>query len=301
MKFLYCSDLHGKVKNPVSRLDNYVDSWLLKIKEINQLAITQRCSCVIVNGDVFDTPHISNVLIDDFLDIIEQDRVIWKIVVGNHDLVGANWANSQASALAHIFRRSQFVQMLDVIETEDTYIKGINYYCGIEEDLNKEGVFNSLPEKTTILIPHALITLKPFFKNVSQVLAENLKTNYDMILCGHLHTEFDKILNNVRFINLNSIGRTSINERHDPEVAIIDTNKLDIQKIALKSTKPSSEIFDLSRYNELKKEEKSIEDFINSLKSINFQGMELGSQIVKVGKENKVEQKVVDYLLEKIK
>jgi DNA repair exonuclease SbcCD nuclease subunit len=244
MKFLYCSDLHGKVKNPVSRLDSYVDSWLLKIKEINQLAIANKCSYVIVNGDVFDTPHISNVLIDDFLDIIEQDTVVWKIVVGNHDLVGANWVNSQASALAHIFRRSQFVQMLDVIETEDTYIKGMNYYCGIEEDLNKEGTFHSLLEKTTILIPHALITLKPFFKNVSQVLAENLKTNYDIILCGHLHTDFDTILNNARFINLNSIGRTSINEQHYPEVSIIDTSKVDIKKIRLKSAKPANEIFE---------------------------------------------------------
>ena len=33
MKFIYCADLHGKLKNPRSRLDNYSESWLEKIKD----------------------------------------------------------------------------------------------------------------------------------------------------------------------------------------------------------------------------------------------------------------------------
>ena len=156
MKFLYCSDLHGKVKSPINRLDNYSQSWLEKIKEIQQIAINNKYSCVIVNGDVFDTPYVSNVLIDDFLDIIENQhtdkKVLWRIIVGNHDLIGARWENSKASVLAHIFRRSKLVDKLDTIETEDYFIKGYDYYFGIEEDFNNKGLFTDSKAKIKIAI-----------------------------------------------------------------------------------------------------------------------------------------------------
>jgi len=307
MKFIYCSDLHGKAKNPISRLDNYTESWLEKIKEIQQLAIENNCSCVIVNGDIFDTPYISNVLIDDFLDIIENQqinkKVLWKIVVGNHDLVGANWKNSKASALAHIFRRSDFVTKLDTIETEEYFIKGYDYYYGIEEELKENGLSHNSKANKTIVIPHAFISIKPFFENVSHVLAKDLKTNYDIILCGHLHEKFCYQINKTRFLNLSSVGRTAINEQHTPEVAIIDTKadtNDDITIIALKSAKKSNDIFDLAKYEELKANKKDIKEFLNSLKDVNFQSMSVAQQVAKIGKEQKVDKTIVDYLLQKI-
>lgn len=305
MTFLYCADLHGKLKNPISRLDNYAKSWIEKIKEIQQIAIDNNCSCIIVNGDVFDTPHVSNVLIDDFLDIIENQhtdkKVFWRIVVGNHDLIGANWKNSKASALAHIFRRSKFVDKLDTIETKDYLIRGYDYYYGIEEDLKEKGLFIKRTQKQfCIAIPHALITIKPFFENVSQVLAKEFETNYDLILCGHLHTNFHKKINNIEFFNPNCIGRTAINEQHLLQVAIIDTNIREIKTINLRSCKKTDDIFDLSKYEELKANKKDIKEFLDSLKDANFQSMSIAEQIVKIGKEQKVEQNIINYLLEKI-
>lgn len=304
MIFLYCADLHGKLKNPISRLDIYAESWLNKIKEIQQIAIDNKCSCIIVNGDIFDTPHISNLLIDDFLDIIENqcasNKVFWRIVAGNHDLIGANWANSKSSALAHIFRRSKLIDKLDTFETEDYFIKGYDYYFGIEEDLKEKGLIHNSKSKITIAIPHLLLTIKPFFKGVSQILAKDLKTNYDIILCGHLHTNFDKEVNKVRFFNPNCIGRTSINEQHQPQVAIINTNTKEIKTIKLMLSKSINEIFDLSKYEELKGSKKNIKEFLNSLKDINFQVLDLGQTITKIGKEQNIDKKTIDYILNKL-
>jgi len=303
MKFLYCSDLHGKLKNPISRLDNYSESWLKKIREIQQLAIYNECDCIIVNGDIFDTPHISNVLIDDFLDIIENQhtdqKIYWKIVVGNHDLIGANWKNSNSSALAHIFRRSKLVEKLDTIETSDCFIKGYDYYYGIEEDLKKDGLMHSYEDKFTIAVPHAFISIKPFFKEVSHVCAKDLKTNFDLMLCSHFHMTFDETINETRFLNTNSIGRTSITEQHKPQIAIFDTAK-DIVKINLNSAKKANDIFDLTKYEELKANKKDIKEFLNSLKDVNFQSMSVAQQVVKIGKEQNVDKNIVDYLLQKI-
>jgi DNA repair exonuclease SbcCD nuclease subunit len=305
MKFLYCSDLHGKSKNPRSRLDNYAESWLKKIDNMVQLSIDYNCQHVIVNGDVFDTPHISNILLDEFVDRIEKShkidkKIIWKIVPGNHDLLGANWELSQASALAHIFRRSSLIDRLTVIETEDYYIQGIDFYYGIEDNIKENGLFTKSNAKFKVCIPHAFISIKPFFKEVSHVLAKDLKTNFNMVLCGHFHSEFDDEIDNVRFINLNSIGRTSINEQHCPTVAIIDTNTGKIEKKQLIMAKRMDEIFDLSKYSETKDNEKSIEDFIASLNSATWQMNDLNSQIEVIGKEQKIEKNIIDYLKTKI-
>ena len=308
MNFIYASDLHGKAKNPVSRVDDYPSAWLAKIDEIIQISQQKNCECVIINGDVFDSYSVSNILIDDFIDRIENQKVIWYIVVGNHDLIGANWDNSQASTLAHIFRRSKNIKILTTLQSKDYFIKGYNYYFGIEEDLNNKGLMHSCInlsnskhlDKFTIAIPHALITIKPFFQNVNQTIAKDLKTNYDLILCGHLHTKFDKIIKETRFLNLSSIGRTAINEQHQPEVAMIDTKTQEIEVIPLKSAQFVNKIFDLSKYEELKKQEKSIDEFINTLNSTEWVKLDVLGQIERFAKENKFGQEVVDYILTKV-
>ncbi|MGD2071883.1 MAG: metallophosphoesterase family protein [Candidatus Thorarchaeota archaeon] len=301
MRFLYASDLHGKAKNPISRIDDYSCSWLMKIDEIIQISHREKCESVIINGDVFDSYSISNVLIDEFIDRIESQSIIWYIVVGNHDLIGANWENSKASTLAHIFRRSKKIRKLDTLQSKDWMIQGYHYYFGIEERINDEGLNHNLKNQFTIAIPHALLTVKPFFKNVSQVIAKDLQTNYDLILCGHLHTKFDKTIKGTRFLNLSSIGRTAINEQHQPEVAIISTETREIKKIELKSAKPVNEIFDLSKYEELKKQKKSIDEFIKDLNSAEWTQLDILGQIEKFAKENKFEKKIVDYILEKVR
>ena len=146
-----------------------------------------------------------------------------------------------------------------------------------------------------------MITPTKFFEKTFYVMPEQIKTNANLVVCGHYHTPFYKKVGNTEFVNIGCIGRLNINEaKIEPSVLLLDTDKRNWKIIKLKSAKPANQIFDLDHYDELKKEEKSIEDFINSLKSVNFQGMELGEQIVKGGKENNVKQTTVDYLLEKL-
>jgi len=299
MKFLYCTDIHIKGKNPVNRLDNYYQSCLEKIDEIIQIAKRQDCKFIICGGDLFDSPNVSNTIIDDFVDKVEASKIDWHIVSGNHDMTGHNWEVSKASALAHIFRRSKSIMLLDTIDGTNYYIKGYKYYHTIEEDFKEKGLKHRKKNKFTIAISHAFISIKPFFKEVSHICAKDLQTNYDLVLCSHFHTNFDEIINGTRFLNTNSIGRSSITEQHTPQVAIIDTAH-DIMKIDLESAKKANEIFDLSKYEELKANKKDIKEFLQSLKNVDFQSMSISEQIVKIGKEQKVDKEIVDYLLNKI-
>ena len=307
MKILYCTDLHIKGKNPCNRLDNYYESCLSKLDEIISIANKNKCEFVLCGGDVFDSPNVSNTVIDDFMDRIEASKKPWYITPGNHDLIGHNWELSKASALAHIFRRSKKINKKLMLEDDEifeynqsTYIEMIEYNHNIENNLKENGLITNSKADFKIAVVHAFITIKPFFKDVSHICAKDLNTNYDVILCSHFHMEFDEVINGTRFINPNSIGRTSIKERHQPQILILDTVTREIEKIQLKSAKPANQIFDLAKYNELKGQKKGIEDFISSLKNLNFQGMEIGTQIVNIGKKDKKYDKAVKYLLDKI-
>ena len=298
MKGLIFSDAHIGGRNPRSRLDNYYQSCLSKFEEI--LSVSKDCDFIISAGDLWDSPIVANTIVDDILDRIDTNKKDFFVTFGNHDLQGYNVEASKATSLAHMIRRSKYVKHLNEIEDSNIYIKGYDCQFGGEEKLKEEGLIHG-KDKKSIAITHQFLTIKPFHPQVSHIVAKDLKTDYDVIICSHFHQEFDKVVNGTRFVNLSSIGRTSINEQHQPQVAIIDTDNLEIQKITLKSAKPSNEIFDLTKYEELKENERDIKEFISLLNSAKFQSCDIANQIELIGKENKVEKEIIDYLLEKIK
>ncbi len=305
MKFLYFADGHGKGRNPVSRLDNYYKSWLLKIEELLSIANEKSCDKIICGGDLFDSPSVSNTIIDDFVDRVEESKIPFLVVPGNHDEIGHNWELSKSSALAHMFRRSKVIEKLHLISGDSFHIEGFEYSHDIENELKENGLFCSGKMRKdikgfTIAVPHAFISIKPFFKEVAHICAKDLKCDFDLVLCSHFHMTFDETINGTRFINPNSLGRTSIREQHTPTVLIVDTESKEIEKIELKSAKPASEIFDLAKYEENKQNEKGIDEFIASLNSYQWQEMSIGKQIKEIGKDQKVEDRVIDYLINKV-
>jgi len=297
MKILFFSDYHIKGVNPIRRIDDYYQSCLLKFNEI--LSLSKGCDIIISAGDLWDTATVSNTMVDDLLDRIESNKKDFYVIFGNHDLNSYNLKASKSTSLAHMIRRSKYVKHLTELELDNFFIKGYDCKFGSEEEMKKNGLFHKSKIANSLAVTHSFITIKPFLSNVSHVLARDIKSNYSTIFCSHFHSEFDEIINDHRFINLNSIGRIAINEQHQPQIAIFDTKTQEFQKIKLKSAKTPSKIFDLTNYNEKKDQVKSIDEFLNSLNDVSFNELSVLGQIQKISKENKVEKKVVNYLVEK--
>jgi len=297
MKILIFSDYHIKGINPRSRIDDYYQSCLLKFNEI--LSLSKDCDFIISAGDLWDTSTVSNTMVDDLLDRIESNKRDFYVIFGNHDLNSYNLKASKSTSLAHMIRRSKYVKHLTEIKQDNFFIKGYDCYFGVEEELKKNGLFHKSGINNSLAITHSFITIKPFLSNVSHVLAKDIKTNYQTIFCSHFHSKFDEIINKHRFINLSSIGRTSINEQHQPQVAIFNTETQEIQIIKLKQAKGASKIFDLTGYSETKNKSKSIDDFLSSLNNVKFNELSVLGQIEKIGKKNEVEKTIIDYLVKK--
>jgi len=304
MKFLYLQDSHIKGVNPSSRKGDYYRDIMVKIDEVIALSKKLKVDCVIHGGDLFDSPKVSNLIVDDFIDKVERAKIDWYILPGNHDEEGHNWKNSKGTSLAHIFRRSKFIHEMAEIRRGDYQIKGFRYFHNIEEEIKQGLLLNAEVQfPLTIAITHAMITLKPFHPDVLHIVAKDINTDFDVILCAHYHEPWGiKEVNGTKFVNIGCFGRKSINEAVvNPAVLLIETDpKLSMKIIELKSAKPEEEVFDMDRIEKAKEFNADIENFINSLKDTKITGLDLRGIIENIATEQNVERDIVKEIIERI-
>lgn len=305
-KFVYLQDVHLKGINPSSRNGDYCSDILTKLEEVLELSSQLEVDFIIDGGDFFDSSLISNTIIDDVLDKIENKKIKWYMLYGNHCLIGHSVNNSKGSSLTHVFRRSKYVEHLTNISTDidSSFIQGFEYYHNIEEDIKDKGLYcPSQNSKTKIAITHAFITLKPFRPDVLHVVAKDIKTDFDIVLCAHYHEPWGiKEINGTKFINIGCFGRTSINEANvKPSILLVNTEpKLTVQILNLKSAKPKEEVFNLDRIEKAKEFNEDIENFINSLKDTKISGLDLRGIIENIAKEKNIDRNIVDEVIERI-
>jgi len=129
-----------------------------------------------------------------------------------------------------------------------------------------------------------------------------MKTNFDVVLVAHYHEAWGiKEVNGVKFVNLGCFGRTSYGIADlTPSVLLIDTDKKELKIIPLKTAKKKEEVFDLDRIKETKEFASNIEDFIRSLESAKFQGLNLRGLVESVAKNQKINREVVDEVITRI-
>ena len=301
MKILILNDSHDRGRNSIHRLGNMHSDFLLKLDET--IEISKDCDFVVHLGDIWDSPIVSNTIIDEWLDRIELSKKKWYILPGNHDMIGASWQTSKNTALAHAFRRSNNIEFLSEIDfpKEKLFIKGYPYYFGCENDIANEGLKHDKKGYYTIACTHAFISIKPFLTNVIHVQAKDIKTNYNTVFCSHFHTVFDKLFNKTRYFNLGAWGRLSITEvKHTPQIGIFDSSTKEIEIIKLKSAKKGEDIFDLTKLDEIKENDETLDEFLKSLESTVFQGENIKEKIISIGKELNSDKESIDLLLEKI-
>ena len=309
MKFIYFQDMHIQGKNSRNRLGNYFIDCLLKFDEIISLAKENKCDAILDGGDLFESDKPAYNVLDEIADRLEKAKLPLYSLYGNHAMSYAHIENSNNTGLAHLQKRSKYFKYLindfppfpDEMQADGWEIKAIEYNFNVEDKIKKDGIMFDEGDYYKIGIVHALVTPGKFFDNTSYIQCKDIKSNGDLILLAHYHTSFKKEINGTTFLNIGCSGRLNINEaKIEPSVLLIDTDKKSYEIIKLKSAKSSNEIFDLTKYEELKQNERNIEDFISLLNSAKFQSCDIANQIELIGKENKVDENVINYLLEKI-
>ena len=301
MKLLYLQDFHLSGKTPENRKDNYFQSMLLKLDEVLEIAKRKKVDKIIDGGDFLESPIIAYQILDEAWDRIEANKIPFHMLFGNHCEIGHNIENSKGTSLAHMIRRSDCFNFLNIIETENYYIMGVEYSHNIEEKIKEEGLFHNKKDKLTIAVIHALITEKPLPYSAMHLCYQDIKSNYDYILVSHNHHPFNLQIKNTKILNIGCIGRRKIDEKDIfPSVLLIDTSTKKFEIIKLKSAKKGEEVFDLEKIEKNKEFEGNINSFIESLSNVKLQSLDIREKIESIAKETKVDKEVVNEVINRI-
>lgn len=302
-KFLYLSDSHIRGVNSCNRKGSYYSDIMEKYDEILSIAKARKCDFIIDGGDTFDSHTVANTMVDDFVDKIENNKIPYYVVWGNHTERNDSLELSKGTTLDHIFRRSKLINSLDTIEDDYSIIQGFHYFHRIAENLKENGLScKKNTKKTRIAIVHAMITLKPILEVISHVLAKDLEPDFDYVFVAHNHSPWGiKEIEGNTFINVGCLGRRKIDEADiKPSIVFMDTKIKELEIIPLKSAKAKEKCFDLTKV-EIKKEfEADLTNFIESLKGTKIETIDLKDVTEYIAKEKGIEREVIDCVIEKI-
>lgn len=253
IKFLYLTDVHIKGINPGKRKDVYYLAILKKLMEIEQVVKNKGINFVVIGGDLFDLPKVSNQLLGEVAKIMKSWGVRIFVVPGNHDVYGQTITTLPHTSLG-ILERTGVVRIL-TRESSPVYVgrandanlplisfTGQEYYAEIDSGINNDYEVESTKGDVNILVAHSMLLEKPFHPDIHHTLIKDVNTSADIILTGHYHPDvFDHVVKNVmsntgetKFAKPRSAGRleaTKHNINHKPQYAIVtiskDSNKVD--------------------------------------------------------------------------
>ena len=207
MKILIYSDTHiaqdsSIVKGTGEKYSKRLDNVIQSLNWAEELARKEDCSLIVNLGDTFDKPVILPMEATAVQDIHWADELTHKVLVGNHD---SNVASLEYSSTMVLKKLPNF----DIITQATEWVYPIMpdrcrilFLPYITEDVRKPLAEYLSPDwqGKTIIMSHNDIAGFDFGRFVSQegFKIEDIETNCDLFLNGHLHNSSylsDKILN----------------------------------------------------------------------------------------------------------
>lgn len=308
MKLLFITDTHIRGTTPKNRKDVFVDTIEQKLIEITHIIKNNNIDFVLHGGDLFDRPDVSISIVSKFATILDQIKVPFYLISGNHDIYGHNpdTLNRTMLGLLDVLGVVKVINKGEKIILEKNHIKvqltgqpyvydidipnNINYYI-LDEVLDSVDF--------SIHMVHGMLLDKPFIKGIPFTLVDDIKnTLADITLSGHYHAGFKTIkLDEKYFINPGSMVRVtnSLNEiNRIPQVVLIELNdKINIKNIPLNSALPGDEVLDRKEIERsLFKNERMLEFKQTINESLDFEKMDINEVLIEVSNAEGVDDNV---------
>lgn len=302
-KYLYFQDYHITGKNSVHYIGDYFTDCLLMLDEILEIGKEHKVDALLDGGDTLHTSEPTYRILDEICDRIEKAEIPIYSLLGNHSARYHSMEHSRYTGMMHLIKRSKYFNYLgSKFQTTGAIFKGIEYSHDVEENLKNDGIkFNDkYKDFWKIVIVHAFICPKEF-PFASHAICDDIKTNADIVLVAHYHSEWEKQVGSTLYKDIGCVGRRSITEKDiKPSVLLIDTDKREIKEIFLKSAKPGNEIFDISKVDEMKANNNNLDEFKKMIEDVQFQEMRIQDTVKYIAKEKNIDKKPVDLILNKI-
>ena len=284
MKMVFITDLHLANTPPVNRIDNYNESIFEKVEFVTNYCAEHNIKHLLIGGDISHSYSPSDELIYRLVSLIVKADLQMYFVYGNHDLQGGNpkYIHKTNFGLLEKYDWCYNVAKESVV-LADCVIAGHNYKAKKEADhiwgLPKLPV--DVGKKPKLLMVHPMVVNeKTLFIDgkFKQVNVKEVETDADLLLCGHYHFGFPKVIKVRlleklhRIVNPGSIARISLRqaqETNGPRLAQITVKEGKVWvKLVKIPCKPIEEIFDEENYLREKKVARSRDNFIHVMQEL---------------------------------
>ena len=315
MKLLYLTDTHIRGTSPKNRLDDYCETLKEKLKEISNIVKEEKIDFVLHGGDLFDRPDVSVSIVSEFAQIFQSFGVPIYIISGNHDIFGHNPDTLDRTMLGllcnlgimHLVNYKKIILEKDNLRVQLT---GSPYIYSMDELSNRDNYkVTEVDEscKYAIHMTHGFLIDKPFMKEVSYTLIEDIKdTKADITLGGHYHFGFKTVeLDNKYFVNpgaLIRISNSKIEMKRRPKVDIISLGKnIHIEERYLKSAKPGEEVLDRSEMERHQFKGIKMAEFKESIEaSANYKSLDIFDLLLRISKSENISEEVKSEALKRV-
>lgn len=302
LKLLFYTDTHYRDTQPKSRIDDVLASQFAELGDIMNISVEHQVDALLHGGDFFDTKKPSHQLVIHLLNWVKTLNKPILGIIGNHDVTGYNLDSVKNSGLGVLFE-SGAVDKIDNYEWQNTkvVVKAVHSTVNFETEYMFEEKYK---DYFKIVLSHNYV-IPADDMPWGFIHPKDIKTNADLVLCGHYHVPYDYTNGKTRWINPGAISRWKVSERnHMPQVLLITVNDDGthaVEFIPLPSAKKADEIFDLEFLKAEQKREQNIQTFVNSIEATSFQGIDIEQVILTTGKEQNIPQNVLDVILDKIR
>lgn len=202
MDNLVClGDLHLSSRTPSSRVDDYSETSLEKLRAVLDLCLRKSYRHVLLPGDIYHTPiqpiSYINAVIDVLKEFKENNITLYGIY-GNHCLTHNSLAYADKSATGLLFKTG-YVKELRSVE----FLCNAGYTVGIHgfhypEDITPATALEQ-DSKINICVAHKFY--KVGHKIEETLLAEDIdKLGYNIYVLGHDHVPYDLVNHNGAYI-----------------------------------------------------------------------------------------------------
>ncbi|MBM7556026.1 metallophosphoesterase [Halanaerobacter jeridensis] len=311
MKLLVVNDTHIRGTTPSRRVDNFKETLLDKLKEVQQIAEKEEADMVLHSGDLFDRPDTAPSIVSEFVKLLRDFSMPIYIVAGNHDLYGHNPETLPrtmlgllvASGIVNLIGENGIIREKDNIKLQLT---GRSFDYTLD---NKNTTAYEVEKREDVdyalHLVHGMLLDKPVFED-GYTLIEDIETEADITITGHYHLGYGiKEFNNSYFLNPGSIVRISADLKEIarmPQVALIDLkDEINIELMTLDSAQQGEEVLDRSELEKQKFREKKLADFNQQISAAGeFKHFKIDDILDEVANNQNISQDVKEEALSRI-
>jgi exonuclease SbcD len=318
MKLLYFGDVHIRGKNPRNRTDDYKEALKAKLREIFKLAEYNQVKAILCPGDIFDRPEVTNSVLLEFAAVFKESPVPIYTTPGNHDVYSYNLDTYGRTSLRIL---ELIVPQLtvttnpkeNILLTENDTTVALSFQP-YDQNIDRDGYGYSpgdpVEEAYKIHIAHGMLLDHDPKVFDRYTYVGTVKTEADLVLCGHDHLGFGfyERKDGKKFLNCGAICRLAASEAEisrKVQVALItiEDNQLQrIELIDLRSAKPGDQILDRSQIEAEEKRQYAMEEFAALIQSEDGTKaiVDLDAIVEAIAKKEGYAPEVVQKALEKI-